>query len=213
MTARRTAAHPETRALILHAAERLFAERGLAGARVDAIAAAAGVNKALIYYYFHSKEALFRAILETHLAEFSRQALAVLAGPARAQEKVLQFVSLHFDFIAQRPDYPRLFQRFMMARERRFLQLWRKYTLPVVARLQAVIEEGVRTGELVAADGIHTVLSLVALTVFYFAVAPTLKAAGVIADPYGEAELARRKRAVLALVRRGLFADGEAEGQ
>src|SRR5579884_1995375 len=67
---RRAVKTPETRAIILRSAEHIFAERGLAGARIDAIAAAAGVNKALIYYYFKSKDALFLAVIEEHLKEF-----------------------------------------------------------------------------------------------------------------------------------------------
>ena len=50
---------------------------GLAGARAEAIAAAAGVNKALLYYYFKSKESLYEAVVEDHFAEFNRQALLV----------------------------------------------------------------------------------------------------------------------------------------
>ena len=49
----------QTRARILDAAVREFSENGLAGARTEQIAEAAGVNKALLYYYFKSKEALY----------------------------------------------------------------------------------------------------------------------------------------------------------
>ena len=68
---RRRERHPqgrsaETRAAILAAAEEEFARAGLAGARTDAIAAQAGVNKALLYYYFDSKEALYAAVVEDH---------------------------------------------------------------------------------------------------------------------------------------------------
>ncbi len=71
------------RAAILAAAGRAFARHGLAGARTDAIAAAAGVNHALLYYYFRSKEHLYQAVLEDHFAGFNAQALKVLASPAR----------------------------------------------------------------------------------------------------------------------------------
>ncbi|MBN1334569.1 MAG: TetR/AcrR family transcriptional regulator [Deltaproteobacteria bacterium] len=54
---------PDPRERILDAAERAFAGQGLAGARVAAIAADAGVNKAMLYYYFGSKERLFDAVL------------------------------------------------------------------------------------------------------------------------------------------------------
>ena len=64
----------ETREAILEAAEHIFGDEGLEGARTDAIATAAGVNKALLYYYFRSKEGLYRAVLEGYLADFNRQA-------------------------------------------------------------------------------------------------------------------------------------------
>ena len=58
----------QTQARILDAALAEFSEHGVAGARVDRIAAAAGCNKNLLYVYFGSKEKLFAAVLETHLS-------------------------------------------------------------------------------------------------------------------------------------------------
>src|ERR1022692_2052812 len=54
----------ESRAAILKAAVAEFAEHGIAGARTDAIARAAHVNKALLYYYFKDKDALYGAVLD-----------------------------------------------------------------------------------------------------------------------------------------------------
>src|SRR5215468_924624 len=54
----------ESRAAILKAAVQEFAREGVAGARTDAIALSAGVNKALLYYYFKDKEALYQAVLD-----------------------------------------------------------------------------------------------------------------------------------------------------
>src|ERR1700719_4874819 len=54
---------------IVATAEDIFAEQGLAGARMDEIARAAKVNKALLYYYFRSKEELHRVVLETLLSQ------------------------------------------------------------------------------------------------------------------------------------------------
>src|ERR1700721_505653 len=85
-----------TRAAILAAAASIFADSGLAGARTDAIAAAAGVNKALLYYYFKSKEHLYEAVVEDHFGEFNRQALEVLTTPGSARAILLRYVSMHF---------------------------------------------------------------------------------------------------------------------
>src|SRR5215813_8699621 len=111
---RRAQRSAKTRAAILAAAEHSFAQAGLAGARTDAIAAAAGVNKAMLYYYFESKEQLYEAVLEDHFREFNRRALQVLESPGPARRILLDYVSLHFDFISARHRYAPLFQQLMM---------------------------------------------------------------------------------------------------
>jgi TetR/AcrR family transcriptional regulator len=207
---RRRAPRPaDSRTAILRAAEHIFAEKGLEGARTEAIAAAAGVNKALLYYYFKSKDDLHLAILEGHLKDFLAQATGVLSSEGPVGATLLRYVSMHFDFISARPYYPRLLQRFMMAGGRRFERLARKYFLPVGAKFQGVIERGIRSGELRASDSSHTAISLVALTVFYFSAAPVLKVLGHT-DPYSKAQLARRKKEVLTFIRHALLRNHEA---
>src|SRR3974390_2785328 len=110
----------ETRAAILAAAERIFAEAGLAGARTDAIAAAAGVNKALLYYYFKSKEDLYQAVIGSQLREFGRQVEEILSAKGAAGPILMRYISYHFDFIGSHPHYPRIFQRLMMEGDRPF---------------------------------------------------------------------------------------------
>ena len=198
-----------SRAAILGAAERIFADVGLAGARTDAIAAAAGVNKALLYYYFKSKDALYLAVLEDHLGEFYRCGLEVLSKGRSTRATLVEYVSMHFDFISSRPYYPRLLQRFMMAGGRPLERLAQKYFLPLGRELGRVIERGVRTGELREVDSHHTAISLVALTAFYFSAAPIVRLVSRI-EPYEAAQLARRKEEVLDFIRYGLFRNPEA---
>jgi len=201
-----------TRAAILEAAERIFAEAGDAGARTDAIAAAAGVNKALLYYYFRSKGELYRAVLEEHLKDFRRQAFAVLdsGGPARAV--LLRYVDMHFDFISARPHYPRLFQRLVMAGGKTLERLAGELFHPLSRKVVGLIDRGVRAGEFRPVDSVHAAISLVALTVFYFSAAPVVRVV-TGRDPYARGNLARRKREVLNFVRYGLFRNPEAEVQ
>src|ERR1035438_4399883 len=107
----------ETRATILKAAERIYAESGLAGARTDAIAAAAGVNKALLYYYFKSKEGLYQAIVGSQLEQFQQQARELLSAKGPAGPILMRYVSYHFNFIGTHPNFPRIFQRMMIDRK------------------------------------------------------------------------------------------------
>ena len=66
---------------IVATAEEIFAEQGLAGARMDEIARAAKVNKALLYYYFRSKEELYRFVLQALLSQLRERVGPQGAGP------------------------------------------------------------------------------------------------------------------------------------
>lgn len=196
----------ETRAAILAAATRLFAKDGIAGARTDAIAAEAGVNKALLYYYFKSKESLYEAVVEEHFSEFNRQALAVLTAPGPARAILLQYVSLHFDFISERHRYASLHQQIVMAGGKMAERLVHKYFRPRSEAFGKLLERGMQNGEFRRADGFHSAMSVISLIVFYFSAAPVLKLMGR-SDAYSPANLKRRKNEVLDFIRHGLFTD------
>jgi TetR/AcrR family transcriptional regulator len=198
-----------TRATILKAAECIYAEYGLAGARTEAIAAAAGVNKALLYYYFKSKEDLYQAVVGTHVREFHRLAENVLSVKGPAGPILLRYVSNHFDFIGTHPYYPRIFQRMMMVGDRTLELMVREHSLPLSKMLLALLERGMRSGEFRRLDRQHTVLSLAGLTMFYFNMAPALRMI-TGQDPFTKANLARRKAEVLKFIRYALFRNPEA---
>ncbi len=170
----------------------------------ELIATQAGVNKALLYYYFKNKEALYQAVLEDHFQEFNRQALAVLAGPGSAREVLLRYVSLHFDFISARHRHAPLFQQFMSAGGKQSEKLVRKYFTPRSEAFSALLERGMRHGEFRRADRFHTAVSIMALIVFYFSAAPVLRLLGH-SDAYDATNLKRRKQEVLNFIRHSLF--------
>ena len=196
----------ETRAAILAAAGKIFAKSGLAGARTDAIAAAAGVNKALLYYYFKSKENMYEAVVEDHFSGFNRQALEVLTAPGPARAILLRYVSLHFDFISARHRYASLHQQTMMAGGKFAERLVKKYFRPRSEAFDKLLERGMQSGEFHRTDRFNMAVSVVSLIVFYFSAAPVLKSMGR-ADAYRPANLCRRKTEVLDFIRRGLFVD------
>src|SRR5439155_3433076 len=104
----------ESRAAILKAAVREFAQEGVAGARTDAIARSARVNKALLYYYFKDKDALYDAVLDRvfgGLREHVDEAFALSLPP---RQRILAYAGAHFDYIAAHPFYPRIVQGEML---------------------------------------------------------------------------------------------------
>ena len=115
-TASMTRDSAATKARILTAATAEFAERGLAGARVDRLAASAGANKQLIYAYFGSKEALFDATLEAHLE-------TLLDGVAFDASDLPGYARRLFDFNLTHSDLGRLARWHTLERPGMLMQL------------------------------------------------------------------------------------------
>jgi AcrR family transcriptional regulator len=95
----------ESRAAILKAAVAEFAEHGIAGARTDAIARAAQVNKALLYYYFEDKDALYEAVLDHVFSGLRARVMPVLESRLPPRQKMLEYLGAYFDYIAANPRH------------------------------------------------------------------------------------------------------------
>jgi TetR/AcrR family transcriptional regulator len=198
----------ETRSLILEAALREFAEEGYAGARTDHIARAAGVNIALLFYYFKSKDQLYGAVLEKIFADWNMAVLKELEGGKDPGNKIMRFVSGYFDFVATAPARPRLVQQEMMRRgrsgSRHIRTLARKYIKPVHRRVREVIQQGVRSGDFRRLDAEHAAYSITAVINSYFANSPLITILSG-RDPLASAAIRRRKREVLRFLQNALF--------
>src|SRR5271154_6362586 len=103
-----------TRKTILRAAIREFSAHGLAGARTDAIAESAKVNKALLYYYFKSKTGLYTAAIEEICTAALERALEVLDPERSAGERLLRLAVNHFDRILTQREFQSLIQHEMV---------------------------------------------------------------------------------------------------
>lgn len=192
------------RAALLAAAERIFAERGLAGARTEEIAAAAGVNKALLHYYFDTKEKLHQGVLGNLFEQFLATVRESLEDTASPRAALLGYVDRHFDFLAEHPNYPRLLQRAMMSGDPPLRALLQRYLRPVYQGLSRILRAGIRRREFRAVDVDNMVVSLIAVTVFYFAASPVVSLI-LQWEVYDRRRVAARKRAVLDFVRHGLL--------
>jgi TetR/AcrR family transcriptional regulator len=198
----------ESRAAILQAAAQEFAEHGIAGARTDAIAREARVNKALLYYYFKDKETLYGAVLDDAFSGLKATVFRVFDSGLSPREKVLAYVGAYFDFVASHQLYPRLMQREMMrAREghsHHIDKIVKNYIQPIFVRLSEVIRKGVSDGDFRNVDPVHVVPSMVSMIVFYFSSAPMMqKIVGF--NPLAPERIAERRAALLDFISAGLF--------
>lgn len=201
---RKKVQNPETARRILAAAERAFAASGLAGARTDEIAHAAGVNKAMLYYYFGSKERLHRAVFENLFAQASRLIEAETPPHASAREILLAFIDGYFKFRVANPNYARLMQHIMMESPEEFRRVARQYFRQGYEQLTGAIERGIARGEFHRVDAEHTVINIIAMIVFYFSGAP-VHSVLLGRDALRPAAVEEHKRAVIRLLEHGLF--------
>ena len=204
----------KTRAAILEAALEEFSHEGVAGARTDEIARSAGVNKALLYYYFKDKEGLYAAVLEQVFAGLSAKVLTVLDRHDLApREKLLLYAQLHFDYIASSPLFPRLVQREFMRAGRSSQVASRvieQHARPVYSKLLKLIAEGIRSGDFRPVDPAQTLTSILGIIAFYFISIPAqqLMSSG---NPFAPARIAARRAAVLDFISAAVFSSGAPE--
>ena len=106
-----------TRDQILDAAEQLFARQGFAATTIKQIGAAAGVNSALLYYYFDDKETLYREMLRRIMSGFVAIGTELLAHATAPDEGIRALVRLQAEVMTTRPHVPRLIARELVDHE------------------------------------------------------------------------------------------------
>jgi AcrR family transcriptional regulator len=149
---------------ILRAAEHEFAERGYDAARVDRIAARARVNKAMLYYHYGSKQALYVAILREMFGAVGARARAIADGPGLPSDKLDAFIAAVVDEASARPWFPPVMLRELASGGAHF----DAETLGIMNRIYGAVHnlivEGQQKGEF------HDVDPLL----FYLTVMPTI---------------------------------------
>jgi TetR/AcrR family transcriptional regulator len=202
----------ETRGRILDAALREFAAHGLAGARTEAIAAAAGVNKALLYYYFDSKENLYLAALEMIAGRVRDSSMAVFLREGTAGERILRAALNHFDRILAQQEFQTLMQQEMIRMHKgepgAMPILVKKVFEPVLIMYRAMVREGIASGELINADWMQIQLATLGANVFYFLSAPVWRLV-LEQDPLTREALVTRRKAIVDFLAQALFQDRE----
>jgi TetR/AcrR family transcriptional regulator len=203
----------QTRARILDAATHEFSANGLAGARTERIAEAAGVNKALLYYYFHSKHALYAATLEAVADRMAASTLALFGRDCSAGERLLRFALNHFDRIYSQPVFQTLMQQEMIrlrqGEDDAPSPLVEKLFKPMAGRMFAAAEEGIRAGELILVEKTQLMYAVLGPNVFYFLSAPLMPLISDI-DPFLPSSLEFRRRVAVEYLGQAIFKDREA---
>jgi TetR/AcrR family transcriptional regulator len=168
-----------TRQKLLTAARREFARSGLAGARVDEIAARAGVNKQLVYHYFGDKDALYLAVLEWVYEEIRAKERELNLDGLPPEQAIRKLIESSFDHLAEHPDFIVLLndENRGGARHVRGSKKLEALHSPLVSLVSKILGEGVRGGVFrKGINPVHLYISIAGLSYFFFSNNPTLSA-------------------------------------
>lgn len=176
------AASDTTKDQILLVAEELFAQKGFAGVRTHEIAERAGVNKALIYYYFESKEKLLREVLQKILFELISLSNEALAIPRTAPEVLEEFYRGFYYYCARHKNFSRLTTMDLGSEGGSLRRLFENFFNPLFERGVRFIDLAVKKGELGPVNARQLLITIYGMTIAYFA------DAGPVAYLFGVAE-------------------------
>jgi len=136
----------ETRERIIQAAKDVFAEQGFAGARVDAIARRAGVNKAALYYHIGDKQALYAEVLHDVVGATAARLSRDVAAQAGPEEKLRAYIRSFAAALDANPQMPRIMMREIASDGVNLPQVFFDDIALILQSVAGIIDEGARAG-------------------------------------------------------------------
>jgi AcrR family transcriptional regulator len=160
-----------TEQIILESAEKIFIEKGFDGAKTTEIAKLAGVNHALLHYYFRTKENLFNCAFERIATQLVGLLIMAFDGEAPFFEKLKKGIELHFDCLCDRIDLPMFVLREVIQKKDRresFLKQVFPYARRILAKMHGDIKKEIKKGTIRPIKARNLLLNIASLNVFSF---------------------------------------------
>jgi TetR/AcrR family transcriptional regulator len=191
----------DTERRILDAASAVFLKRGTAGARMQEIAREAGVNHALLHYYFRSKGQLAAAVFQRAAGALMPAVIEVMASHRTLRDKVSAVVAIEIDHLTRAPHLPAYIISELAHHPERVQQLVAQVAgaapdavgRRVIPVLKRQISAAVKRGEIRPVDPAQFIVNLLSLCIFPFAAGPLMKGILGMDDQAFAAFMARRR--------------------
>jgi len=184
---------------IIFVAESIFASKGFAGARTQEIADLAAVNKAMIHYYFDSKEKLYHALLDKILFDLIKLTQETVSDDLGYPEQLEAFCRGFFDYVASHKNFSRITAMEMGSNDRYLARLVETFFKPLFDRGVAFIEAGIENGDFKKIDPRQLLVAIYAMTMAYFSDAEFI---GMLLgeDPLNKKQLNLRRELIIDMV-------------
>lgn len=160
---------------IFEAAQQVFLEHGTARARMQEIADEAGINKALVHYYFRSKDRLSEAVFQEAVGRFLPRIFQLIAAEQSLEKKIETIIQEYIGFLSENPHLPGFVIHEVNYHPERAKQFVRSIGTLDLQPLQEQLEQGVADGTLQPIAVEQFVVNLIGLCVFPFIARPMLE--------------------------------------
>ena len=158
---------------ILSAAKKVFLKEGMAGARMQDIADEAGINKAMLHYYFRNKEKLFEVIFREAAAKLFPKLNMVFESDLSLFEKIERFTVQYIDVILENPYLPLFVLNEIHRDPEAFLtHIWQRENMPRPEKFLDQIEREIKKGNIKRISPLQLLLNLISLCIFPFMARP-----------------------------------------
>lgn len=164
---------------ILQAASKVFVKHGFEGATMQMIANEAGLNKALLHYYFRNKEKLFESVFEETFGKIVPPLMSMIMSEAPFLEKIKFFIAQYIDSIHKHQFIPLFILHELQRNPERIIQLVRNSGIDPSIILRAIQEE-IDAGNIIKIDSTQLLVNILSMCIFPFAARPMIQ--GVFFD-------------------------------
>jgi len=164
--------------LILNAAVKVFTRKGFAGARMEEIAKEAGINRALLHYYFRDKETMFNIIFETRFKEFFTGLFGVFQSEVPLQDKIKNIIDHEISVLSKHPDLARFVIMEIAQQPDRLIQFGQKLGLNprvMLENFQKEIQQHIDDGKIRAIDSRQLLMNIISICIYPFVAKPIIK--------------------------------------
>ena len=188
---------------ILQAAKKVFVEKGYAGARMQAIADEANINKAMLHYYFRSKEALFNRIIDGTMEIMAQHFIPALSGEGSVMHKVERLIDGYTEAIISNPYIPIFVLNELSQNQMIFQKNLREilHANEIFPQFMLQIKEEQQKGLLKEVAPHHFVLTVMSLIIFPFIAKPVFANILEIPESMYMNMMRERKEIILNVIR------------
>lgn len=187
----------DTEGQILNAAKNVFQKKGMDGARMQEIADEAGINKAMLHYYYRSKQLLFEAVFSNAFSLLAPQLNKILNDDSSIEEKVKNFTHNYISFIIKHPYLPNFIIQELNRNPKFFEKIQQNAAFPTLEKFKNQVNEEVEKGILKPINGEQLFINIISLNIFPFVATPLIKGFLKI-DDKGFKQLMEQRKTVVS---------------